>query len=126
MLQTLRRWAKLLKGDVVMLWFACRHPQTPLHAKIFAVLVVAYAFSPIDLIPDFIPVLGLLDELLLLPLGIWLTIKMLPDPVVAECRQQAQVWLDARKPKPQNYIAAAVFVALWILAAWLAWRWLAA
>lgn len=126
MLQTLRRWAKLLKGDVVMLWFACRNPQTPLHAKIFAVLIVAYAFSPIDLIPDFIPVLGLLDELLLLPLGIWLTIKMLPDPVIAECRQQAQAWLDARKPKPQNYIAAAVFVALWVLAAWLAWRWLAA
>lgn len=126
MLQTLRRWAKLLKGDVVMLWFACRHPQTPLYAKIFAVLVVAYAFSPIDLIPDFIPVLGLLDELLLLPLGIWLTIKMLPDPVVTECRQQAQVWLDARKPKPQNYVAAAVFIALWVFAAWLAWRWLAA
>ena len=124
MWQTLRRWAKLLKGDVVMLWFAYRHPQTPLVAKIFAVLVVAYAFSPIDLIPDFIPVLGLLDELLLLPLGIWLTLKLVPPDVAAVCRQQAQAWLEARKPKPQNYVAAAVFVALWILSAWLVWRWL--
>lgn len=124
MLQTLRRWARLLKSDVVTLWFAYRHPQTPLYARIFAVLVVAYAFSPIDLIPDFIPVLGLLDDALLLPIGIWLTIKMLPAPVVAECRQQAQAWLDARRPKPQNYFAAAVFVALWIWLAWLLWRWL--
>jgi uncharacterized membrane protein YkvA (DUF1232 family) len=125
MFQTLRRWARLLKSDVVMLWFAYRHPQTPLYAKIFAVLVVAYAFSPIDLIPDFIPVIGLLDDALLLPIGIWLAVKMVPAPVVAECRQQAQAWLDARKPKPQNYLAAAVFVALWILLAWLLWRWLA-
>lgn len=125
MLQTLRRWAQLLKGDVVMLWFAYRHSQTPLYAKIFAVLVVAYAFSPIDLIPDFIPVIGLLDDALLLPIGIWLAVKMVPAPVVAECRQQAQAWLDAHRPKPQNYFVAAVFVALWILCAWLLWRWLA-
>lgn len=124
MLQTLRRWARLLKGDVLMLWFAWRHPQTPLYARIFTALVVAYAFSPIDLIPDFIPVLGLLDDALLLPIGIWLAVKMLPAPVVAECRQQAQVWLDARRPKPQNYHAAAVIVTLWILCAWLLWRWL--
>lgn len=123
MFQTLRRWAKLLKSDVVTLWFAYRHPQTPLHAKIFAVLVVAYAFSPIDLIPDFIPVLGLLDDAILLPIGIWLALKLVPAPVLAESRQQAQAWLDARKPKPQNYIAAAVFVMLWIVMAWLLWSW---
>lgn len=124
MLQTLRRWAKLLKGDVVALWFAYRNPQTPWHAKAFAVLVVAYAFSPIDLIPDFIPVLGLLDDAILLPLGIWLALKLVPAPVMVQSRRQAQDWLDARKPKPQNYVAAAVFVLLWIMLAWLLWRWL--
>lgn len=125
MLARLKSWARLLKSDVVTLWFAYRHPQTPRAAKILAILVVAYAFSPIDLIPDFIPVLGLLDDVILLPVGIWLTLKLLPAPLVAECRQQAQSWLDARKPKPQNYLTAAVFVALWILCAWLLWRWLA-
>ncbi|MGE0559982.1 MAG: YkvA family protein [Burkholderiales bacterium] len=125
MLQTLRRWAKLLKSDVVALWFAYRNPLTPWYARLFAVLVVAYAFSPIDLIPDFIPVIGLLDDAILLPVGIWLALKLVPAPVMAESRQQAQSWLDARKPKPQNYFAAALFIALWILAAWLLWRWLA-
>jgi uncharacterized membrane protein YkvA (DUF1232 family) len=123
MFATLRRWARLLKGDVITLWFAYRHPQTPLPAKILAVLVVAYAFSPIDLIPDFIPVLGLLDDAILLPIGIWLALKLVPPPVLAESRQQAQAWLDARKPKPQNYIAAAVFVLSWIVLAWLLWSW---
>lgn len=111
--------------QVMTLWFCAEDVRARRPVRWLAKLTVLYVWSPIDLIPDFIPVLGLLDELLLLPLGIWLTIKMVPDPVVAECRQQAQAWLDARKPKPQNYVAAAVFVALWILTAWLAWRWLA-
>ncbi len=125
MLARLRTWARLLKSDIVALWFVCRHPRTPPAAKIAAVLIVAYAFSPIDLIPDFIPVLGLLDDIILLPLGIWLVLKLLPDAVLADCRRQAQDWLTARQPKPRNYIAAAVFVILWGLAAWLLWRWLA-
>ena len=125
MWQRLKNWARLLKRDIVTLWFACRHPQTPLPAKIAAALIVAYAFSPIDLIPDFIPVLGLLDEIILLPVFIWLTLKLVPAPVIAECRVRAQEWLAALKPKPRNIIAAAVIVALWIFAAWLLWRWLA-
>ncbi|MGE4112404.1 MAG: YkvA family protein [Burkholderiales bacterium] len=125
MLQTQRRRAKLLKRAVVALWFAYRTPLSPWYARLIAVLVVAYAFSPIDLIPDFIPVIGLLDDAILLPVGIWLALKLVPAPVMAESRQQAQSWLDARKPKPQNYFAAALFIALWILAAWLLWRWLA-
>jgi len=123
MFQTLRRWAKLLKGDLIALWFAYRNPHTPWYAKLFAVLVVAYAFSPIDLIPDFIPVLGLLDDAILLPVGIWIALKLVPAPVMAESREQAQAWLDARKPKPQNVIAAVVVVLLWIALAWLLWRW---
>lgn len=124
MLARLKTWARLLKSDVLTLWFAYRHPRTPRIAKILAVLVVAYAFSPIDLIPDFIPVLGLLDDVILLPVGIWLTLKLLPAPLRDECRLQAQAWLDARRPKPQNYLAAALFILLWMLAAWLLWRWL--
>lgn len=124
MWQRLKQWARLLKRDVATLWFAGRHPQTPWSAKVVAALVVAYAFSPIDLIPDFIPVLGLLDDIILLPAGIWLTLRLLPEPVIAECRQQAQLWLDTHRPKPQNYLVAAIFVALWILATWLIWRWL--
>jgi len=124
MLARLKDWARGLKRDVVTLWFAYRHPQTPLPAKILAVLVVAYAFSPIDLIPDFIPVLGLLDDVILLPIGIWLTLKLVPVPVITECQQQAQTWLDAHQPKPRNYVVATLFIALWILAAWLLWRWI--
>jgi uncharacterized membrane protein YkvA (DUF1232 family) len=126
MLQTLRRWAKLLKGDIVALWFACRDPRTPWHAKAVTVLVVAYAFSPIDLIPDFIPVLGFVDDAILLPLGIWLALKLVPPAVMAEARIAGEAWLAARKPKPRNYVAAAVFVALWCVLAWLLWRWFTA
>ena len=87
--------------------------------------VVAYAFSPIDLIPDFIPVLGFLDEVILLPIFIWLTLRLVPDAVVVESRIAAQSWMDAHRPKPRNYIAATIIIALWTAAAWLLWRWLA-
>ena len=116
--------ARLLKRDIVTLWFAYRHPQMPLSAKIAAILIVAYAFSPIDLIPDFIPVLGYLDDLVLLPLGIWLALRLVPPPVLAQARTQAAAWLEARRPKPRNWVAAAVFVTLWCVLAWLLWLWL--
>jgi uncharacterized membrane protein YkvA (DUF1232 family) len=125
MLARLKQLARLLKRDIVTLWFACRHPQMPLTAKIAAVLIVAYAFSPIDLIPDFIPVLGFLDELILLPAMIWLTLKLIPDAVLSESRVAAQAWINAHRPKPRNYIAAAIIILLWIGATWLIWRWLA-
>lgn len=123
MIDRLKRWAKQLKAEVVALWFAYRHAQTPWYAKWLAVAVVAYAFSPIDLIPDFIPVLGFLDDALLLPIGIWLTIKFIPRPVLEECRNKAAQWLAEQHDKPQNWTAAIVIVVLWILIAWLCWRW---
>jgi uncharacterized membrane protein YkvA (DUF1232 family) len=126
MLATLKKWARRLKSEIVTLWFAYRHPQTPGLAKLVAVLVVAYAFSPIDLIPDFIPVLGWLDELILLPAGIWLALRLLPPVLYAECRSAAEAWLARRLPKPRNYVTAAIFVALWILGLWLLWRWITA
>jgi uncharacterized membrane protein YkvA (DUF1232 family) len=125
MLARLKNQARLLKRDIITLWFAYRHPQMPLAAKVAAIMIVAYAFSPIDLIPDFIPVLGFLDEVILLPIFIWLTLRLVPEAVVVESRIAAQAWMDAHRPKPRNYIAAAIIIALWTAAAWLLWRWLA-
>ena len=85
-MKRLREWGQRLKQDVVALWFCIRHPRTPFIAKALAVVLVAYAFSPIDLIPDFIPVLGYLDDVLILPAGIWLVLKLVPPDVLAECR----------------------------------------
>ena len=109
-LEGLRAKASALEREVLALWYALRHPRTPLSAKVVATLVVAYAVSPIDLIPDFIPVLGLLDDLVLLPLGIALCIRLLPADVLAECREKARHSAE----RPRSYVAAALIVALWI------------
>ena len=122
MWQRIRSWARQLKAETIALWFCCRHPATPLAAKILATVVVAYALSPIDLIPDFIPVIGYLDDVILIPIGIYFTLKLIPLPVIEECRVQAQAWLEAHKDKPRNYIAAGVIVCLWLATLWLAWR----
>ncbi|MGQ0526383.1 MAG: YkvA family protein [Betaproteobacteria bacterium] len=123
MLESLKAWAARLKADVLALWFCYRHPDTPLIAKVVAATVVAYAFSPIDLIPDFIPVVGYLDDALLLPVGIWLAVKLIPPAVMAECRTQAANWLNDRQPNPRNRLVAIVIVLLWLALLWLAWRW---
>lgn len=116
---------RALKREVATVWFCTRHPRTPLVAKLLAALIVAYAFSPIDLIPDFIPVLGYVDELFILPLGVWVVMKLIPDDVIAECHQQAAAWLAEKRPKPRNYVAGAVIVAIWLSLLWLSWLWLA-
>lgn len=120
---SLRAWARRIKADTITLWFCARHPQTPLAAKLLALFLAAYAFSPIDLIPDFIPVLGLLDELILLPLGIALCIKIVPAAIIDECRRQAENW--STQPRPRSYAGAAVIVLIWSLALWACWFWLA-
>ena len=112
----LRRWAKSVKRDGVTLWFAGRHPGTPWYAKALGLFVVGYALSPIDLIPDFIPVLGYVDDLILLPACIWLAIRMIPPPVLEECRGQADEWMRVAGSKPSSRVGAAVIVALWIAA----------
>lgn len=124
MIQRLKTWASALKRDVLALWFACRDPRTPTIAKILAVIVVAYALSPIDLIPDFIPVLGLLDELILLPVALWLVLKLVPAQALSDARDQARAWTETRRPRPRNWYAAAAIVTLWILLLWAAWIWL--
>ena len=109
----LKQRAKKLKTEVYALSLAYRHRQTPWYAKAFAGLVIAYSLSPIDLIPDFIPVLGYLDDLILVPLGISLTIRMIPVEVMGECRAQAEAEPWAGKPK--NWFGAAIIVALWVI-----------
>lgn len=111
-----RQWAKRIKRDGVTLWFARKHPATPLLAKALAVVVVAYALSPIDLIPDFIPVLGYLDDVILLPVLIWLMVRLIPERVMVECRMQADAWLTIQGSKPRSYLGAVVIVTLWVAA----------
>jgi len=120
-LQSLKDWAKHLKKQIIMLWFASKHPQMPWLPKIIAVVAVAYAFSPIDLIPDFIPVLGLLDEALILPILIWLAVRFTPKHVILEAEQQAKDWLEQQERRPQNYLVAVLIILVWITLAVMAY-----
>lgn len=119
----LRAWAKKVKRDAVTLWFAGRHPQTPWFAKALGAFVVAYALSPIDLIPDFIPVLGYLDDAILLPALIWLAIRLIPAPVVEQCREQGDDWLRTAGAKPVSRAGAVLIVGAWIGASFALWHW---
>lgn len=112
MLDRMRQRARRLKTEIHALYLAYRDPRVPWYARLFAAGVVAYAFSPLDLIPDFIPVLGFLDDLILVPLGIVLALRMIPASVMAECRQRAAETL--REGRPTNWLAAAAIVAIWL------------
>lgn len=116
-----KAWARRLRRDVVALWIAARDPRTPLAAKLLAGAVAAYALSPIDLIPDFIPILGYLDDLLIVPLGIALVIRMIPPPLMDEYRRMS----DARGDRPQSRVGMAAIIAIWIIMAAAAMCWLA-
>lgn len=114
---TLRTWARGLKRDVVALWLAARDPRVPWHAKALAAAVAAYALSPIDLIPDFIPVLGLLDDLLLVPAGIWVVVRLIPPELMVELRVQAEL-----RQRPRSIAGALMVSAVWmasLAAVWL-------
>ena len=111
----MERWrqrARRLKTEIHAIALAYRDPRVPWYARVFAACVVAYAFSPIDLIPDPIPVLGYLDDLVLLPLGVVVALKLIPAPVMAECRQRARD--AAREGRPTNWLAAAMIVLVWL------------
>jgi len=113
--ETWKRRARALKADTYALYLACRDSRVPWYARLLAACIVAYAFSPIDLIPDFVPVLGYLDDLILIPLGIALLLCMIPPPVMAECREQARAALA--EGRPTSWVAAAIIVAIWLLLA---------
>ncbi len=104
--------------ETYAIYLAYKDPRTPWYARIFAACVVGYAFSPIDLIPDPIPVLGYLDDLVLVPVGIALALRMIPQTVLAECREEAQAAMS--QGRPTNWTAASVIIAIWLLLAVLA------
>lgn len=105
--ECIKVWAGNLKRDVIALWLAARDPRVPWYAKALSAAVAAYALSPIDLIPDFIPILGYLDDLLIVPLGIWAAIKLIPEPIMAELRAQA---FEQRKPTSKAGLFAVILI----------------
>lgn len=121
-MKRLKIWAGVLKRDVMTLWFALKHPDTPWYAKVLTVMLTAYALSPIDLIPDFIPILGYLDDLIIVPVGVWILIRLIPKAVLTACRAQADGWLLTRQSKPRSILGLAIIIALWMIAAWLMYK----
>ena len=121
LLENLKQRARGLKAETFALYLAARHPRTPWYAKLFVAAIVAYAFSPMDLIPDFVPVLGYLDDLILLPLGIAVALKMIPASVLAECRAKAQEVL--KNGRPVSRAAETVIIVIWLALAALCIVW---
>jgi uncharacterized membrane protein YkvA (DUF1232 family) len=125
-LDTWKSWARSIKRDVHALYLASRDPRVPWYAKALAIFVAGYALSPIDLIPDFIPVVGYLDDVIIVPLGILMVIKLIPPEIMAEHRELA----SAAQDRPVSRGAGAVIVAIWlvsvVLAAWFAYDLIAA
>jgi len=118
-LDSLKAQAKQLKQQTLTVYFAARDPRTPFHVRLVALVVAAYALSPIDLIPDFIPVLGYLDDLVLIPLGLALVVRLTPPEILESARVQAR----QAASRPVSYTAATCFVALWLFLAWVAADW---
>jgi uncharacterized membrane protein YkvA (DUF1232 family) len=125
MLARIKIWAQNLKRDSHAVYLASRDPRVPWHAKALAVAVAAYALSPIDLIPDFIPIVGYLDDLVIVPLGIWLVVSLIPGEVMAECRAKA----DEIGQRPVSRAGMIAIIVVWIIAAvlfgwiaYIAWR----
>lgn len=108
-----------MRRDALAMWIAARAPETPIGAKLLAAAVAAYAFSPIDLIPDFIPVLGMLDDIVIVPLGIALALRLMPDELIVRFRAEAETWSH----QPSSIVGALAIVALWLaLIVWISWE----
>ena len=113
MFKKIKAWAKKLKRQIFILYYACKDDRVPWYAKVFTACIVTYAFSPIDLIPDFIPILGYLDDVILLPLGIMLALKMIPKDVLSDCEVKAEKLM--RNGKPKNWIGGSIIILIWIV-----------
>lgn len=112
--QKISEWAKALKLDVLALWFALKHPSVSGWAKAIAFVAVAYALSPIDLIPDFIPVLGYLDDLIIVPVLVWLALKLIPTDLMNQARDQAVEWINSNQSKPKSYVGLFIVLVIWL------------
>jgi uncharacterized membrane protein YkvA (DUF1232 family) len=119
MFDRIKLWARALKRDAYAVYLAARDPRTPWYVKLLAVVVAAYAFSPIDLIPDFIPIIGYLDDLILVPLGIWLVVSLIPEKAMAEYRARASEVMQ--RPHGGKIAAIAIIVIWMVSAALLCW-----
>lgn len=108
-----KEWARLMKKSIYILYFASKDARVPWTTKLFTAVIVAYAFSPIDLIPDFIPILGFIDDILIVPFGIYFALKMLPLAVIQDCTKLAEDHMMTDKPK--NWIAASIIIFIWIV-----------
>ncbi|MCQ3000881.1 YkvA family protein [Pseudomonas syringae] len=122
MINHLKLWARRLKANLILLWLCCRQPDMPWLPKIVALVTVAYAVSPIDLIPDFIPVLGFLDDVILLPLGIALALRLIPDDLQQRCRPEAEAMAGKRIQLKGQWLTITCIVLIWLLIAWALWR----
>lgn len=113
--QKISAWAKALKLDVLALWLALKRPEVSVWAKVIAFVAVAYALSPIDLIPDFIPVLGYLDDLIIVPVLVWLALKLIHIDVIKQSREQAAEWINSNQPKPKSYAGLLFVLVVWLI-----------
>ncbi|MCM8558492.1 YkvA family protein [Sphingomicrobium sediminis] len=114
----MKHWAKALRREALTLWVAARHPEVPALPKLIALLVAAYAFSPIDLIPDVIPVLGLVDDVLIVPAGVWLALKLVPRGLRAELRARGASMAE----RPVSRLGLIIIILLWLLIGFAAWQ----
>lgn len=121
-MRSLKQLAKKLKKEIYVIYLASKDSRVPWYARLLATVIVAYAFSPIDLIPDFVPIFGYFDDLIIVPLGIWLVLKLIPQNVLAECRVKAET--AQSQGKPTNWVGAGVIVIIWLLLGILGVVWL--
>lgn len=112
-MKKIRAWAKRLKRQIFVLYLAYKDERVPWYAKLFTACVVAYAFSPIDLIPDFIPILGYLDDVIIVPLGIMFALRMIPNEVLLECERKAEEMM--KKGKPKNWVVGLLVILIWVI-----------
>ena len=122
MLQKLRDWGRSLKCDVVAIWLASRDPRVPWYTRVLAIAVAGYAFSPIDLIPNFIPVLGYVDDAIVLPLGVLLILRLIPREIMAEHRVSATRLADSPRSRTASVIIAVIWLSVTVVSAWFSYR----